>query len=177
MVINGTYSDWATVTSGVPQGTVLGPLLFLIYVNDLDSIVKHSTVKLFADDILLYAPVGILKDCSSFQEDLTALSSWASCWQLKLNPSKCEALMITNKHKPISFTYFVNNQSISWSNTVKYLGVQVDSKLNWSKKCKFIASKGTKFLNYLQRSMLGCTRAAKYAAYKAIIRPTIESKV
>ena len=56
VVINGAYSDWANVTSGVPQGTVLGPLLSLLYVNDLDSVVKSSKIKLFADDVLLYAP-------------------------------------------------------------------------------------------------------------------------
>ena len=174
VVINGTFSDWAIVTSGVPQGTVFGPLLFLIYVNDLASVVKHSTVKMFADDVLLYAPANTLKECSSLQNDLTAISSWASCWQLKLNPTKCEALMITNKRKPIPFTYSINHQPISWSNPVKYLGVQVDSKLNWSKHCKYVVSKGTKSLNYLRRSMFGCSRAAKCAAYKAIIQPTLE---
>ena len=174
MVINGTFSDWAIVTSGVPQGTVLGLLLFLIYVNDSASVVKHSTVKMFADDVLLYAPANTLKECSSLQNNLTAISSWASCWQLKLNPTKCKALMITNKCKPIPFTYSINHQPISWSNPVKYLGVQVDSKLSWSKHCKFVVSKGTKSLNYLRRSMFGCNRAAKCAAYKAIIRPMLE---
>ena len=129
MVINGTFSDWAIVTSGVPQGTVLGPLLFLIYVNDLASIVKHSTVKMFADDVLLYAPANTLKECSSLQNDLTAISSWASRWQLKLNPTKCEALMITNKRKPIPFTYPINYQPISWSNPVKYLAGRFQVKL------------------------------------------------
>ena len=111
VVINGTFSDWAIVTSGVPQGTVLGPLLFLIYVNDLASVVKHSTVKMFADDVLLYAPANTLKECSSLQNDLTAISSWASRWQLKLNPTKCEALMITNAnqfhlHTPLTINLF-----------------------------------------------------------------------
>ena len=68
-MINGAYSDWVDVTSGVPQGTVLGPLFFLLYVNDLDS-VKYSTIKLFADDVLLYAPVSSIKDCSALQDDL-----------------------------------------------------------------------------------------------------------
>ena len=58
IVINGLFSDWASVTSGVPQGTVLGPLLFLLYVNDLDCVIKHSTIRLFADDVLLYAHHG-----------------------------------------------------------------------------------------------------------------------
>jgi len=129
VVINGTYSDWATVTSGVPQGTVLGTLLFLIYVNDLDSVVMHSTVIISCLLMTFYIILQLVMSRNVLP--FKAISSWASYWQLKLNPSKCEALMITNnKHKSISFTYFVNNQSISWSNMVKYLGVQVDSKLN-----------------------------------------------
>jgi len=110
------------VSSGVPQGSVLDPLLFLIYVNDLDSVISHSTLKLFADDVLLYAPANTLKNCSLLQDDLNSNFSWASCWKLKLNPTKCEALLITNKRQLIHFTYSINNQPISWSNPVKYLG-------------------------------------------------------
>ena len=113
VVINGVYSDWANVTSGVPQGTVLGPLLFILYVNDLDSVVKKSTIKLFADDVLLYAPADTKQECSALQNDLNAIFNWTIRWQLKLNIAKCEALAITNKRKPISFTYFINSQSLS----------------------------------------------------------------
>ena len=75
VVINGAFSDWASVTSEIPLGTVLGPLLFLLYVNDLDSVVKHSTIKLFADDVLLYAEVNTTKDCLALQDDLSAVVS------------------------------------------------------------------------------------------------------
>ena len=94
---------------------------------------------MFAD-----APANTLTECSSLKNDLTAISYWASRWQLKLNPTKCEALMIANKRKPIPFTYSIKHRS----NPVKYLGVQVDSKLNWSKHCKFVVSKGTKLQSY-----------------------------
>ena len=113
VVINGMHSDWANVNSGVPQGSVLGPLLFILYVNDLDSVVKNSTIKLFADDVLLYAPVCTIKDCSTLQDDLTAVAQWANCWQLKLNPCKCEALAITNKCNPaLKFIYHINQEPI-----------------------------------------------------------------
>ena len=72
VVINGVSSDWADVISGVPQGSVLGPLLFVLYINDLESVVKHSIVKLFADDVLLYASVHSSADCSALQDDLAA---------------------------------------------------------------------------------------------------------
>ena len=174
VVINGAYSDWANVTSGVPQGTVLGPLLFLLYVNDLDSVVKNSKIKLFADDVLLYAPANTQQECSALQDDLTAISNWTNCWQLKLNIVKCEALAITNKRKPVNFTYCINGQSILWNNPVNYLGVLVDGKLSWSKHCRYAINKATKSLNCLRRSMFGCSRVAKCAAYKAVVRPTLE---
>ena len=174
VVINGAYSDWANVTSGVPQGTVLGPLLFLLYVNDLDSVVKNSKIKLFADDVLLYAPANTQQECSALQDDLTAISNWTNCWQLKLNIVKCEALAITNKWKPVNFTYYINGQSILWNNPVKYLGVLVDGKLSWSKHCRYAINKATKSLNCLRRSMFGCSCVAKCAAYKAVVCPTLE---
>lgn len=69
MVINGTFSDWVAVSSGIT-------LLFLIYVNDLGSVINHSTIKLFADDVLLYTPANTLKDYSSLQDDLNSIFSW-----------------------------------------------------------------------------------------------------
>ena len=141
VVINGTFSDWASVTSGVPQGS---PLLFLLDVNDLDSVVKHSTIKLFVDDVLLYAEVNTTKDCLALQDDLSAV---VTRWQLKLNSAKCEALMITNKRKPIPFIYRINQRPISWCSPVKYLGLLVDTKLSWSKHCKFVVGKGIRSLN------------------------------
>ena len=69
------YSNWANVTSGVPQGSVLGPLLFLLYVNDLNTVIQHSTIKPFADDVLLYAPANNILDCAVLQEDLAAVTS------------------------------------------------------------------------------------------------------
>ena len=102
------------------------------------------------------------------------ISNWTNCWQLKLNIVKCEALAITNKRKPVNFTYYINDQSILWNNPVKYLGVLVDGKLSWSKHCRYAIKKATKSLNCLRRSMFGCSCVAKCAAYKAVVCPTLE---
>ena len=103
VIINGTSSDWTEVTSGVPQGTVLGSLLFLIYImNDIVSNIRHSNTSLFADDCALYRTINDANDCIILQEDLNAISNWSAKWQLRLlNYSKCKVLNITNKKKPI----------------------------------------------------------------------------
>ena len=167
-------SDWADVISGVPQGSVLGPLLFVLYINDLESVVKRSIVKLFADDVLLYASVHSPADCSALRDDLAAILHWTNRWQLRLNPSKCEALAITNKRNQLTYTYHIDQQPIPWQDSVKYLGLHVHSKLSWSYHCKSIVSRATRSLNCLRRSMFGCGREAKYMAYRALVRPILE---
>ena len=80
VVVNGAYSDWLSVKSGVPQGSVLGPLLFLLYIDDLHSVVKHSKLKLYADDIILYKEIKCESDCKLLQEDLDCICDWADKW-------------------------------------------------------------------------------------------------
>ena len=174
VVVNGTYSDWASVTSGVPQGSVLGPLLFSLYVDNLTTIPKVCKLKLFADDVLLYFNVKSVEDCQLLQDDLLTIVAWSKWWQLNLSPQKCEALSITNKRKPISFTYLIDSQPVRWTNLVKYLGIHINDKLQWSSQCQFATSKATRVLNVLRRTMLGCDSEAKYRAYKAIVRPLLE---
>ena len=103
-----------------------------------------------------------------------AVTSWSDRWQLNLNPAKCEALAITNKRHPVNYTYYIYQKAIDWRNVVRYLGVYIDSKLNWSGHCQIVSSKATKALNCLRLSMFGCSSEAKCKAYKAIVRPILE---
>jgi len=92
------------VLSGVPQGTVLGPLMFLIYINDVtENILSQS--RLFADDCLLYRPIRTVQDSTLLQKDLDALSQWAIVWQMKFNPSKHTVMRCTRSQKPIITNY------------------------------------------------------------------------
>ena len=156
VVVNGCYSSWLPVRSGVPQGSVLGPLLFLIYVNDLHEAVSHSTLKLFADDVALYKEVGAIDGCDLIQEDLNGVCSWANKWQLRLNPSKCEALAITRKRSLLVYTYYINSAPLSWRSVVRYLGIYINSTLSWSDRCKVVAAKATKCLNFFTLYYVGC---------------------
>ena len=102
--MNEHYSEWLPVLSGVPQGSILAPLLFILYIDDLHSLVQSSSLKIYANDVAFYAAVSSHQDCVDLQDDLSCICDWSLRWQLKLNPSKCEALNITNKRSPIPFT-------------------------------------------------------------------------
>ena len=91
VVVNGNFSSWKGVTSGVPQGSVLGPLLFLIFINDIDSSLTSSISK-FADDTKLYREVNDEKDASLLQKDLDRLFTWSQTWQMSFNADKCKVL-------------------------------------------------------------------------------------
>lgn len=115
VVVNGTHSTLRPVRSGVPQGTVLGPLLFLIYINDIEKNLS-SSIRLFADDSALYRPIKSLKDAVLLQEDLFKLQNWAITWQMAFNVSKCKLLRITyRKSCRCNFIYRMYHQNASSS--------------------------------------------------------------
>ena len=105
----------------------MGPFLFILYVNDLHSSIRSSSLRIYADDVALYAEISSHQDCVDLQDDLNRIYDWSLTWQLKLSPGKCEVLNITNKHSPI---YTIRCASVVWCNRVKYLGVIITSNLN-----------------------------------------------
>ena len=130
VVCNGLFSDWAPVKSGVPQGSVIGPILFLIYINDLPEVVK-STVCLFADDTIMYITMTSTDDAASLQKDRNNLASWEKKWQMKFHPQKCSILRITRKKTTQIYQYQLHGHILKSENSSKYLGVTIDSKLCW----------------------------------------------
>ena len=98
VVINGINSEKIPVSSGVPQGSVLGPILFLAYINDLPEQVK-SRVRLFADDTALYLAISSTTESEVLQTDLAILEQWEKMWDMQFNPSKCQVLQITKKRQ------------------------------------------------------------------------------
>ena len=114
-----------------PQGSVLGPLLFLLYINDLTCEI-FSTIRFYADDVIIYRQIDTEEDVLKLQEDLAELSQWAQHWLMHFNLSKCEHLTVTNIHSPSSLDYFPNNCPISKASFSKYLGVTITSNLSWN---------------------------------------------
>ena len=109
----GMYSDWAPVISGVPQGSVIAPILFLIYINDLPNNLK-STVRHFADDTIIYMTISNGTDATALQQDLDKLAKWEETWQMEFHPQKCSVLHITRSRNP-----HIQTIHSSWPHTRK----------------------------------------------------------
>jgi hypothetical protein len=132
-VIDGVRSNVIRVLSGVPQGTVLGPLLFILYINDLFSVVKHSKIKVFADDSKLHKSIGSPTDCKLLQEDLHAVVRWATINNMELNESKFQLLQ-HGKNQELQKPYKLSTGLvINSDDVVKDLGVFIDKDLRWRK--------------------------------------------
>jgi len=130
VLVEGVKSSPAPVTSGVSQVSVLGPLLFLVYINDMPARVK-STTRLLKDDSLLYRKIRCPADTQTLQEDLNTLQEWEQTWKTEFNPSKCEVLLITRKRNPIQATYSIHGHQLANVKTGKYIGVTFASDLSW----------------------------------------------
>ena len=116
VVLDGTSSDNVPVTSGVPQGSVLGPALFLLYINDLPDTID-SQVRLFADDTVLYRTIKSVTDHHRLQTDLDKLTEWAMAWDMQLHPAMCLVMNITKKRHPSKFTYSLHNTDLKATDT------------------------------------------------------------
>ena len=132
MVIDGEFSDVAPVTSGVPQGSVLGPILFLCFINDMPESVS-SQCHLFADDSIIYREISTVNDCTSLQHDLDALEKWEGTWGMSFNPSKCNVIHVSRKKKPLLHTYHIKDTDLEAIDIATYLGVEVSKELTWHK--------------------------------------------
>jgi len=161
------------VVSGVPQGTVLGPLLFLTYINDLPDKL-HSSVRLFADDCVLYHEIHNEIDAEELQEDLNTLVEWEKQWQLCFNPSKCFIMRLTHARSTKHFEYKLGESILNETDGHPYLGVFISNKLNWKDHIHQITSKANRTLGFIRRNFYTCPKATKEAAYKALVRPLLE---
>ena len=104
VVVNGVKSDWAPVLSGVPQGTVLGPLLFSLYINDISSDIE-SKIRLFADDSVCYREIKDEEDTVKLQSDIDRLGSLARKWGMRFQPVKCNMMQLTRKRSKRSMLH------------------------------------------------------------------------
>lgn len=173
VTVGGTNSPSAPVQSGIPQGSVLGPLFFLVFIND---IVRDIPVKirLFADDCVLYQEVNDPSDQLLLNDSLSKIQDWCTKWQMNINPKKTVAMTITLKKDPLKFRYNLGNHSLSFVSQYTYLGLVITSDLRWNDHIAYIEKKALRKLGYLRRTLAKATRETKLLAYKTYVIPLLE---
>ncbi|CAM4413494.1 unnamed protein product, partial [Caretta caretta] len=169
--INDKFSEWRGVTSGVPQGSVLGPILFNLFINDLEKGV-NSEVEKFADDTKLLKIVKTTEDCEELQKDLTKLSDWAKKWQMKFNVDKCKVMHI-GKNNP-NYTYNMTGANLATTNQERDLGVIVDSSLKTSMQYAVAVKKANRMLGIIKKGIENKTVNILLPLYKSMVCPHLE---
>ena len=173
VALQGVYSKWLPVRSGVPQVSILGHLLFLVYCNDIPNCIdKTSSLALFADNSKLYQPLLFPTSSALLQQDLTRLTKWTAKNQMELNATKCKAMHISRKRSPAHAHYSINKSILEQVPYIKDLDVMISNDLSWSKHIEGIFSKANRTLGLIKRI---CKEIKDTnILYCALVRPKLE---
>jgi hypothetical protein len=177
-VVIGQYeSDWVDVLSGVPQGSVLGPLLFLIFINDLPELVSHFC-KLFADDSKLISVIRNTSDQMLIQDDIDKMVEWSKRWSMEFNESKCKVMYIGNSKIARQKISMLNADGLSVelaeTTTERDLGVMVNNKLKWNDQIDNCVNKANNMLGMLKKTFVYWDAQSFLQLYKTYVRPHLE---
>ena len=173
VALEGAFSSSIHVTSGVPQGTVLGPLMFLLYLNDITKGIS-SEIRLLADDCIMYRQINNAKDSEDLQNDINLLCDWEQRWQMKFNKAKCYAMNITHKTDPLHTNYCMGDTTLETVKNHTYLGVELNNKLSWANHIQNVKTRANQILGLLRRNLYSCSSDVKSVAYKTLVRPRLE---
>ena len=159
--MDGVASQWAPVTSGVPQGSLLGSFLFVVFINDLPGVLPSVPS----------VSISSIADCERQQQTTTNLHSWSHDNNIRFNASKCKVLTITHKKKPLLQDFLLGPEKVLHVREEKDLGVVISDKLTWDSHVHLITAKEDKILGLLKRSCPLLTKVAVRSLYSAIVRP------
>lgn len=171
VTVGDKVSSWAQVKSGIPQGSVLGPILFIIFINDLPDTVKAMT-KIFADDTKLFKTITSTADRDIIQKDIKSLADWSSAWQLPFNELKCKVLHY-GKNNP-EYKYSMKGHILDKDDTEKDLGVTFDTGLNFRAHINNIIKKANCRVGIIKRHFTKLNKESFLLLYKTLVRPILE---
>ena len=163
--------SWKPVLSGVPQGSILGPILFFIYINDLEEGVTGNILK-FADDTKLFRKTNGIGDKQKLHDDIDKLVRWSEKWQMLFNFGKCKCLHTGPGNTGMN--YEMGGTILSKTVKEKYLGVSMNANMKVSEQCRISPSKGNQVLEMIRRNITYKEKSLIVPLYKAIVRPHLE---
>ena len=174
--VNGSNSTWKPVTSGIPQGSVLGPILFVLYINDLPSNIL-SDVYMFADDTKIFNIIKSPEDQETLQNDLDTLSMWSDKWLLKFHPEKCKVMHL-GKAGDTEYSYQLKEgdtyHELSYTEEEKDLGVVIDGKLDFDRHINIKINKASSIMAVIRRSFVSLNGVNFVPLYKSLVRSHLE---
>ena len=177
VVVDGEESaEPINVLSGVPQGTVLGPLLFLVYINDITDQVSPGTLcRLFADDCLLYRPIHSLEDQLILQRDLDALQRWTELWGMRFNPKKCYIMHVRRaESSKIPHFYELCDTVLLSVTDSKYLGIRLSEDLGWGVQVDAACKKANTKLHFIQQTLKSAPKRSRELAFQGLVRSGLD---
>ena len=176
VVLDGLSSSLSPVSSGVPQGSILGPLLFIIFMNSLSDVPLSPGSKLimYADDILLYKPVRCPEDSADLQADVDSILSWINSHGMSPNHSKTKLLVLSRSKHPLKFDLFVKGHLIPPSPFVRYLGVTLSADLSWSKHIQSVCKSAKHHLGLIHHQLHKVPSKVRHQIYRSCIIPKLD---
>jgi hypothetical protein len=176
VIINGQFSDWIKLLFGVPQGSVLGPLLFLVFIDDIVRSIDNCKIRMFADDTCLFITVDNRAEAAALVTvDLHGISTWANTWLVDFSAGKTKEMVISNKenldqHPPIEF----NEHIIDKVDTHKHLGVTLSGDLRWSSHIDTLVRSSSRKLDLMRSLKYKLDRRSLETIYMSFVRPSLE---
>ena len=176
VVLGESVSSWESVISGVPQGSVLGPLIFVIYINDLTDSVNNK-LKLYADDSKILSTVNSWTDALGVQKDIDSISEWMKDWRMQLNTNKCKVIHFGKNNS--NFPYLIEDENCGMKyiedvKSEKDLGVIFEANLKWTKQISACVNKANSLLGMLSRTFESRDVNIWKHLYISMVRPHLE---
>jgi ribonuclease P/MRP protein subunit RPP40 len=169
------FTEWVDVISGVPQGSVLGPILFLVFINDLPNHINNEC-RLYADDNKVIAPISSEDDAFNFQNDIYKLDEWSEKWSMALNFEKCKIMHFGKNN--VEYPYYLKNngvtQRIETSSVEKDVGIYISDDLKWSKQVRSAACKANNILSVIDKTFTYKDKNLIRMLYCTYVRPHLE---